>query len=142
MVYSMVLNQNLTFKNINSEIKKETLGLVIPKTNIMETKGTKTVTLKPREGHLYNAMPKPGYTTITIRQEVRDQLIEAIHQAGYKSLNQFLLDLLRTVPQKTKNRSPIEPRAGFEPATCGLRGRRSTAELPGRFLLIWFCGVA
>ena len=62
------------------------------------------MTLKPRTDRQY-IVPKPGYTTITLKKEVKDQLLNAMKASGYTSLNQFILHLLG--PSQDRPNSPI-----------------------------------
>ena len=76
-------------------------------------------------------MPKPGYTTIVVKAEVRSQLQKLARLRGYRTINQLLENLItygvypRVNPNKTQKSNVLVDRAGFEPATSAVRGRRS-----------------
>ena len=92
-------------------------------------------------------MPKPGYTTIVVKESVRSHLQELAETQGYRSINQLLEAWIRVNPtskngkirhQETKPLSQktiqkLVDRAGFEPATSAVRGRHSfQTELPAQ----------
>ena len=102
-------------------------------------------------------LPKPGYTTIVVKESVRSHLQKLAKAQGYRSINQLLEAWLRVNPgvnptgvngeiRRQETNPEISPfskkqfrilvdRAGFEPATSAVRGRHSfQTELPARHL--------
>jgi len=49
-------------------------------------------------------MPKPGYTTIIVKESVRSHLQELAEAQGYRSINQLLEAWLRVYPTNTNEK--------------------------------------
>ena len=102
-------------------------------------------------------LPKPGYTTIVVKESVRSHLQKLAKAQGYRSINQLLEAWVgvypgvnptgingeirrqetnpETSPFPKKQFNLVVDRAGFEPATSAVRGRHSfQTELPARHL--------
>ena len=79
-------------------------------------------------------MPSKGFACITVSKELYDRLSKIAKERilhGVPKLIEKLIDSNPEIVTSNFTSNLIKPRAGIEPATCALQGRRSTTEPPG-----------
>ena len=88
-------------------------------------------------------MPKPGYTTIVVKESVRNRLQGLAEAQGYRSINQLLEDIITygvnpgVHPKKARKTNLLVGSPGFEPGSREPKSR-SLDQASRRPHILWF----